>query len=266
MATSLLEYRVVHPPRYRYKTPLLFLHGAWHGAWCWQPAMEGFASRGFSCHAISLRGHGNSTLPRAFNLCGLQDYLSDFTQAVEAISPPPILIGHSLGGYIIQRYLMKHRVPGAFLVCSIPHHGTLRLYRRWMLRHPLRVIRAVLLLDGHHLVHTPSIVREACFREDIPAERLARYAALLGSESLRVGLETGLFHFPRPEDNRSPLKVIAAEHDKIFTLQEQQALANAYHTDLFVIPGAAHDVMLEPAWKHAADYIEQTVADWTGDL
>jgi pimeloyl-ACP methyl ester carboxylesterase len=135
-----------------------------------------------------------------------------------------------------------------------------------MLRHPLRVIRAVLLLNGHHLVHTPAIVREACFREDIPAERLARYAALLGSESLRVGLETGLFHFPRPAYNRSPLKVIAAEHDKIFTLQEQQALANAYHTDLFVIPGAAHDVMLEPAWKHAADYIEQTVADWTGDL
>ncbi len=41
--------------------PLLFIHGAWHGAWCWdEHFLDFFANNGFHAVALSLRGHGNS--------------------------------------------------------------------------------------------------------------------------------------------------------------------------------------------------------------
>lgn len=40
-------------------TPLLFIHGAFHGAWCWdEHFLDYFAQHGFSAYSLSLRGHG----------------------------------------------------------------------------------------------------------------------------------------------------------------------------------------------------------------
>jgi pimeloyl-ACP methyl ester carboxylesterase len=41
--------------------PLLFVHGGWHAAWCWdEHFLDFFAERGFHAVAVSLRGHGRS--------------------------------------------------------------------------------------------------------------------------------------------------------------------------------------------------------------
>jgi len=38
-------------------TPLLFVHGAWHAAWCWdENLLDFFADKGFRAVAVSLRG------------------------------------------------------------------------------------------------------------------------------------------------------------------------------------------------------------------
>ena len=41
--------------------PLLFVHGAWHGAWCWTTNFtDWFAERGYTSYAVDLSGHGAS--------------------------------------------------------------------------------------------------------------------------------------------------------------------------------------------------------------
>ena len=51
-------------------TPLLFVHGAWHGAWCWDEYfLDFFAYRGYRALAVSLRGHGNSPSPTPLRGC-----------------------------------------------------------------------------------------------------------------------------------------------------------------------------------------------------
>jgi pimeloyl-ACP methyl ester carboxylesterase len=42
------------------RSPILFVHGAWHGAWCWENFLPYFADRGYGAYAVSLRGHGAS--------------------------------------------------------------------------------------------------------------------------------------------------------------------------------------------------------------
>ena len=46
------------PPK---PTPLLFVHGAFTGAWCWdEHFLPFFAEAGYAAHAVSLSGHGRS--------------------------------------------------------------------------------------------------------------------------------------------------------------------------------------------------------------
>jgi pimeloyl-ACP methyl ester carboxylesterase len=254
-----LEYVVSYPKVRRYAIPLLLMHGAWHGAWCWHDAMVDFAARGFEVHAISWRGHGASQVPRAFNLVSLRDYVADLALAIEAIEPRPVVVGHSLGGYVTQLYLSEHQLPGAVLLCSAPPTGVLPYILRYARRHPLVYARAVATLNLRHMVGTPALAREAFFREDAAPARVAHASALLSSEAVRVALDAMLLCFPKPALNRSRLLVIAGERDAIFTLDEQRALAAAYAAQLLVVPEAAHDLMLDPSWPQAADAIEQFV-------
>ncbi len=46
-------------------TPLLFVHGGWHGAWCWSNFLNYFADAGYRAVALSLRGHGASPAAKA---------------------------------------------------------------------------------------------------------------------------------------------------------------------------------------------------------
>jgi pimeloyl-ACP methyl ester carboxylesterase len=34
--------------------PILFVHGAWHAAWCWENFLPYFAQQGYAAYAISL--------------------------------------------------------------------------------------------------------------------------------------------------------------------------------------------------------------------
>ncbi len=59
-------------------TPLLFVHGGWHAAWCWGDYfLDYFADAGFRAVAVNLRGHGGSTLSKPLKSCSIADYVED---------------------------------------------------------------------------------------------------------------------------------------------------------------------------------------------
>lgn len=93
-------------------TPLLFVHGASIAAWCWdEHFLDFFASRGYRAAALSLRGHGASTLSKPLNSCSLADYVDDVNAVVGKLGFPPVLIGHSLGCWVVLNYLVTQGAP-----------------------------------------------------------------------------------------------------------------------------------------------------------
>ncbi len=116
-----LEIIAKHPARNFHQTPLLFIHGMLHGAWCWDVHfLDCFAQRGCAAHAVSLRGHGESDGRDRLRWTRIADYVEDGANAVCQRPSPPILIGHSMGGFVIQKYLEGHDCPGAALLSSPP--------------------------------------------------------------------------------------------------------------------------------------------------
>ena len=41
----------------------VLVHGAWHGAWCWEKVVPLLAARGHAARAIDLPGHGDDPAP-----------------------------------------------------------------------------------------------------------------------------------------------------------------------------------------------------------
>lgn len=82
-------------------TVFVLVHGAWHGAWCWQKVVPLLEARGHTVAAPDLPAHGSDPTPISeVSLHAYADYVCD---VVGAQSEPVILVGHSLGGVTITQ-------------------------------------------------------------------------------------------------------------------------------------------------------------------
>lgn len=241
------------------KPPLLFVHGAWHGAWCWENFLPWFAARGYPAYALSLRGHAGSRTRRHWRWhSAAHDYTADVAAAVARLPQPPVLVGHSLGAYVVQKYLEKHAVPAAVLMAPLPVSGIGRVILRLAARHPIPFLKAQFLFRPRHLVGTPALAHDLLFSPDTPRHEVCRHFGRLQEESVLMELETLFFRLPRPNRVTTPILVMAAGRDRIFSMHESRATARAYGGHLHVFENMAHNLMLEPGWPHVA----KAVADW----
>jgi 3-oxoadipate enol-lactonase len=89
-------------------TPLVFLHGIGGAARTWRGQLASFGDR-YRAVAWDMPGYGGSAPLPNVSITTLADALQDFLQQIGASRP--ILVGHSIGGMIVQQWLIKH--PGA---------------------------------------------------------------------------------------------------------------------------------------------------------
>jgi len=76
---------------------IVLVHGAWHGAWCWNRVERGLADQGLRTLVIELPGHGEDPGP----LGDLHGDAMLVRQVIDGINEPVVLVGHSYGGAVI---------------------------------------------------------------------------------------------------------------------------------------------------------------------
>lgn len=86
--------------------PVVLVHGAWHGAWCFAALQDALDRRGIPSYAIDLPGHGASTQPLS-DMHGDARHVAD---VLERIGRPAVLVGHSYGGAVITQASSLHAV------------------------------------------------------------------------------------------------------------------------------------------------------------
>ena len=251
-----LEIISKYPPDGTNPIPLLFIHGSLHGAWCWDVHfLDYFAQHGYVSHAVNLRGHGNSEGREKLRWTRIADYVEDVANVVQQFPSPPILIGHSMGGFIIQKYLEDHAAPGAVLLSSPPPTGFLLAAIRVARRRPLTFAKVNLTLSLFPLVGTPQLAREAFFSEDLSDEALLEYWGQMQEESYIAFLDMVALDLPKPAKVKTPVHVLGVARDNMLKPSEIRATAHAYNTQAEIITGVAHNSMLEPGWQAVAERI-----------
>jgi pimeloyl-ACP methyl ester carboxylesterase len=233
--------------------PILLVHGAWHGPWCWDDFAERLAERGHDVRVAQLRGHDHRP-GRIWHR--VHHYVEDVEQAAAQFAEPPIVVGHSLGGLVVQKYLEHNRVPGAVLMASIPHRGTLAAVARLGARHPLVLLKVNLLWSLRPFIGTPALVRELFFTPSTAQEVVEDCRARLQDESYPAFIDT-IWRLPRSPRIHVPVLVLAAELDGFFTVAEMRRTARAYRTEAEVFPAMGHDMMLDQGWQNVADRVHE---------
>lgn len=79
---------------------LLLVHGAWHGAWCWERVVALLDGSGVVAHALDLPGHGESSAPLD-DLHGDADAVRRRLDDLDAAPGSVVLVGHSYGGAVV---------------------------------------------------------------------------------------------------------------------------------------------------------------------
>jgi pimeloyl-ACP methyl ester carboxylesterase len=237
--------------------PLLFVHGGYHAAWCWDETfLDYFAGRGFRAVAMSLRGHGRSDLPRPLRSCSIADYVDDVRAVADQLGSQPVLVGHSMGCFVVQKYLEKHPVSASVLMAPATGQGLRRSVLHMFRRHPWIFIRGTVSGQSADLVNTPDLAREFLFCAHTPEPIVRSCAARMEPESARAGIDQLMVI--RLRDTRlkaAPVLVLGAQCDGMRTMAEVSATAQAYQTAAEFFPNMGHNMMLEPGWQAVAERI-----------
>lgn len=239
-------------------TPLLFVHGAFTGAWCWEEHfLPFFAEAGYAAYALSLSGHGASRGRERLDSLSIADYVADVAETAAQLPAAPVLIGHSMGGFVVQKYLESHAAPGAVLLCSVPPQGLMSAAFGMMFSRPGLLTELNRLMGGGQVAL--EALREALFAQPISVDDLSRFYRWSQPESHRAIWDMTLFNLPHPSRLAgTPLLVLGAEHDHLIAPSLVEMTARAYGTEAEIFPGLGHGLMLERDWRKPA----QRIVDW----
>lgn len=251
------------------KGSIIFIHGICHGAWCFENFMDFFSENGYECFALNLRGHGDNAR-KGLTFATLSQYVSDVFKCVEyctvycskkGINEKPFLLGHSMGGAVVQKYIKKHfdKVKGAVLLASatakrMPYFKTLFGLIKKNLRNSALKAWGIKMSDE-------DIAGSAFFDNRIKSmDDIVKYNKLLHRESIVITLISLYLPYYKGKYNGNiPILIIGSEIDSYFPKKSLIKTANTYGCtednkvkQCIILDKLCHDIMLDPEWEKSA--------------
>lgn len=225
------------PVQAQHETPVLMVHGAFHGAWAFEPWSQLLSRFGFPSHRLGLRNHvpGLSLAPEQICSTTMDDYADDVMAAINCIGAPVILMGHSLGGLISQMAAMRAATNVKALVL-IGSAGPGQLGETRDFDWP----------EDQPLLFPPERMRTSMFNE-IDDETFAQVYRRLVPESPRALNQSGRGRVMiDPDRIMCPRLVVGTGHDGI-GLHTPDRIAAYLGADCLRVTGTSHDCVAEPS-------------------
>src|SRR5919202_1529961 len=250
------------------RIPLLLIHGAWLSARSWEQFAEYFGARGFDVSAPEWpRKHGDVEQLRddAHELAGLglSEIVDHYAALISELDDPPVLIGHSFGGLIVELLLDRGLGRAGVAMSPAPPKGILVLPFSSLraaspaLAHPSKRRGIVTLtLDeftyGFVNTFSPEDAAAAYERYAVPETGRIFYEA--GFANFRLHPPTEV-HFKKAE--RAPLLVVGLEKDHTVPASVSRAQYEKYEgspakTEYVELEGRPHLAMIGEGWEEVA--------------
>jgi pimeloyl-ACP methyl ester carboxylesterase len=254
------------------RIPLVLIHGAWLSARSWEHFSGYFGKRGFAVSAPEWpRKHGDVEELRAdageLAGLGLTEIVDHYAQLIEALDEPPVLIGHSFGGLIVELLLDRGLGRAGVALSPAPPKGILVLPFSTLksgapaLAHPSKrhgVVTLTLEQFTYGFVNTFS-----------PEDAAAAYERYAVPETGRIFFEAGFANFtlhPATEvdfsnGQRAPLLIVGADQDHTVPASVARAQHKKYErspaqTDYLEFAGRPHLSMAGEGWDEVAASID----------
>ncbi len=243
---------------------IVFIHGMFLNPKCWEKWEQFFKTRGFDCVAPAWPLHTGEPAALRQNIpAGLGELdLKTITEAMRTVVRQydnPILIGHSLGGLIVQILVNEGLASVGVPICSVAPNKMMSL--DWgLLRNVLEITNPLkgndpvpMDADGFFQNFGNTMPREA---SDVAFEQ---YATHESRNVLRdIMTDAGKIDIDRAH---VPLLFISAEKDEIIPTELCEKNAKAYpeesgQTEFKEFKKRGHFICGQQGWEEVADYID----------
>jgi alpha-beta hydrolase superfamily lysophospholipase len=246
-----LHYRCWDVPSPR--AVVMVAHGLGEHSGRYEELAQDLARAGLSTYALDHRGHGRSDGRRG-HVRRFTRYIHDFEKfrrrVMGCVGPdiPLVMLGHSLGGVILIRYLQEYpAVPARGAIVSAPALGVAIDVPRWkaqlarVLYYVVPALPMSTSLEPSHLTHDRQIV-EAYERDPLVHDRVT--PRLYGE--MRREIEIAFDKAPRI---RIPVLILVPSEDRITRPDQMQRFAAAVDrpqaVQVVTFPGLYHEVLNE---------------------
>ncbi len=245
--------------------PLLFVHGAFAGAWCWEEHfLPWFASKGFDAYALDLPGRRGQPDEEKLQTYSIGDYLDAVLEAIDAMPELPVLVGHSMGGFLAWQAAEVRDVAGLVLMAPVPPTGLAAPAMQLMMSN-LSLFMDVARVHVGDLVDAASM-HGAVFAKATPKAIVEKHMKRFQPES-RLAV-TGLYAGHVPNILAiwgTPMKIVGATEDQLIPTAHVHWAASMAGRSAHIYEGMGHGLMLEAGWETVASDIADWISDTCGD-
>lgn len=228
---------------------ILFVHGAWLGAWVFRNYEKYFSEFGVPIALIDLRGHGGLSQDELFLASGQQEMADDVVEACAVIDREMIIAGHSAGAAVAAVAASRCSSKGLILLAPSPPAQLLGLL-------PCKAE-----IEGEAVRPGPLEKIRKKFVPNLSLEEAEVFASKLVCESPALLNDRRLLRVTIDRERIvGPTLCIAAEfEDAEFHAEGQdEQTAAFYDAEYHLLKGAGHCFMWEPGWYRSAAII----LDW----
>jgi pimeloyl-ACP methyl ester carboxylesterase len=237
----------------------VLIHGAWHGAWCWERVVPLLARAGHRVAAPDLPGHGMDQTPA--REVTLEACAARVCAVAAGQTRPVILVGHSLGGIVVSQ--AAERCPErvdllVYLAAFLLPHGHSR--GSWGQSAPEMaaslspVTRATTIDREAGVIAVASEAARELFYGDCSEEEARRATARLRPEPLASALTP--LSVSAARWGSVPRAYIETLRDRAIPLEAQRAMRRALPCASVVSMDTSHSPFLSEPEALAAHLIE----------
>lgn len=258
-------------PKIKSKT-IVFIHGMYMTPECWADWQKKYKKLGFKVLAPAWPGRANITIkemrkkhpdPNLAKL-SLQDLVDHYSEIVKKLPEPPILIGHSMGGLVVQLLLQKNLGDAGIAISSAPPEGFVGPTSKWAFK--ISFVKANWEIGPMKATDEPYFMSFEDFQYGW-AHTLSKenqesaYEKYVVPESRLVGsgptTNTATIDFKK---NHAPLLFISGTKDRTIPIRLNQDNYSAYFASESVVdfkefPNRTHLILNQKGWTKVADYI-----------
>ena len=236
--------------------------------------MPFFSTAGYDTIAISVRGQGGSDRGDLKVSGDLESHANDLASFISSLTtsapdlPPPVLIGHSFGGLLVEKYasqlVQSNRPPisGVALLCAVPPSGNKDIVTRITKKSLKASFTITLAFVFRTFAKNLDTCRTTFFSPDIPFEDLKKYQAELAAASPVRLLDLGSLNKvlplpPLPVAAKGlPAFVAGGDSDLVVDPPAVTEAAEYFGVEPTMWKNMAHDCMLDTRWKEAAESLK----------